>query len=228
PDGDALPGGEERTRQMEPTPSLLRAAAVAKEKRKAKASGEKSAEKPTAERRAPAASGPVETDSALMRAVRHRRAPLVIALTLIGAGAAAAAFVLVKRATSKLAPPPSSSSPAPVAVAPPIAAKPVKVAHAKKAPHRIEPVDVPSPRLKKEKPGALPHKKVAAETTPIAPPKNAPAASAPAASAPPKTAPAASAPVAAEAPKPKATEPAAPPPEDLPSDSTPMTEEEQA
>src|SRR6185312_9756382 len=62
-----LPGGEEPTRHLAPTPSLLRAAAIGRENRSKKAAATPATRSaPTApSSRGPQASGPVETDSAL-------------------------------------------------------------------------------------------------------------------------------------------------------------------
>jgi hypothetical protein len=161
--GEPLPGGEEPTRGMNVTPGMLRPVA-----------------------KAPATTGPVETDSAMMRAFRRHRAPVVVVLMLLGAGAAAGAFFLLRRepkpAPTVAAPPPPTPS-APIATPPPT--KPVR--HSR-GPHRADaltldkhgkilaPKEAAKPPRETKSTG-LPHKTVATDskaaetpgTKPVAP-----------------------------------------------------------
>jgi hypothetical protein len=158
---DDLPSSESPTRRMEPPPSLKRNAT----------------EKP----KAPSETGPVETDSALMRTYKRNRAPILVGLLLLGAGAGTGAFFLVRRHV--VAPPPPKEvakvTPAP-APAPPPVAPPAKVSRRTKGPHRVAPMNVPSKKeiaaaaakpappapKKPDKGGALPHKAVATDSRP--------------------------------------------------------------
>lgn len=178
-----LPGGEEPTRAMAPTPSLLEVAALAKSARKARAKG-------------PSEKGPVETDSALLRSVRSSRVPLALALLVVAFGAAAGAFCLVRRSVvptkiAKAAPPapttpiatptkPAAATPSPTAAATPTSAAPV-AAHPKRrapAPHRLEALTI-APRKHRRRAGhdrtGLPMKIVDTDSQAAPPPKAAPA-----------------------------------------------------
>ncbi len=157
--GQPLPGGEDPTRQMEPLPKTPKPQVPKRE-----------APKP------PTTTGPVETDSALMRTYKRNRAPILIALTLLGLGAACGGFFLVRRQAEPLPPPavpvvvaPAPQPAPPATVAPPAPAKP---ARAKKGPHRVAPVHVPTKRelaagpKRIDKGGPLPHKSVATDSRP--------------------------------------------------------------
>lgn len=188
-----LPGGEEPTRQMEPTPSLLRAAAVSKAPH-GHGQGQ--------DKKAPSAAGPVETDSAMMRAYKRNPIPLVIALVLLALSAGAGAFFVLRRQAAPVEPgPPLVVAPAPEhdpnppAPSPVVAPAKTKGAKKKRAlrintekvavtPNPNKPAPKPQKPDKPDKTG-LPHKVVETDS--------------------------------------KST---APPPENLPTEATPMTEEE--
>jgi hypothetical protein len=224
----AAAGGEEPTRQMEPTPSLLRAAAVSKQERTERATtpdrkavAAAGPERKPSGLRVSGASGPVETDSALMRTFKRRRVPIVIALVCVAAGAAAGSYYLLLRhaaGTQSSAPiaaavPGSTTTTTTAAPTPTLgsAVLPVPMPAGKapkrrsRTPHRAEAVDVPSKHVKASAPGTLPHK--ADNTLPHKADNTAKPAK-PANSTRPEAHP-------------------GPPPEDLPSDATPLTEAEQ-
>lgn len=173
-----LPGSEEPTRQMEPTPSLLRVAAVSK--------------------------APVQTDSAMMRAVKRNPVPMVTGLVVLAGAAGMGAYLLLRRPPLPL-PPPSPSEPAQAAPprAPPLEAPAGRTPTSEKrtadrAPSRGE-AKQRRVRMNPEKiavKGGLPHKTVSTDSKAVAEPRSAPK-----------------------------TE-VAPPPEDLPKEAAPMTEEE--
>src|SRR5579859_583254 len=141
---ESLPGGQEPTTNMQPTPSLLRAAALSKK---------------------PKTTGPVDTDSALMRTVKRPAIwPLFIAVALAAGGLA---YFLASR---KPAPPPPVAAVAPppspvAAVAAVTAVAPPPVAKKRVRAHRAEPVQVAT----KAKPdrGGLPHKQVTTDSKPL-------------------------------------------------------------
>ena len=178
-----LPGGQEPTRQMEPTPSLLRAAALSRQK---------PASKTPAPSRAPSTTGPIETESAMMRAFKRPRAPLVFLLLLLAGSAAAGGFLVVRRhavATSPppptvaVAPPPAAPAPPPAPVEPPKRAKPAARA---KTQHREGAVTVTkdgvvmSPAPKATAPAPIAATSPASKPAPVdKPAKPAPVASAP-------------------------------------------------
>jgi hypothetical protein len=237
PPAEALPGGEEPTRQMEPTPSLLRLAKLVR-------MGGKAPQRPSTP----------STPSGELRIPRRSRAPLIVVALLALAGAAGSAgFVVAGRARKAhvaaltqpspeapaateepsapvpTAPAPTAPAPPPPAVAQAAPAHPTPVipksaaTHTKsRAPHRVTPVPVAVTAGSKKTTrggGALPHKSVATDSKAIAPP------AAPAAAAPPPSAPA-----LAAAPPARAPAAAAAPavlPEELPTAATPQTEEEQ-
>src|SRR5262245_41307226 len=93
---EKLPGGQEPTTNMQPTPSLLRAAALSK--------------KP-AETKKPTKTGPVETDSAMMRTVKQRPVPLLIVLAGVAVLAAGLAYFIASRPSEP--PPPAAAVTAP-------------------------------------------------------------------------------------------------------------------
>jgi hypothetical protein len=182
-----LPGGEEPTRQMEPTPSLLRAAAVSKKK-------------------GPTPSGPVETESAMMRAYKSNKGIVIAIFSLIAVGAAAVTYFVVRKPAPveppKVAEAPTTAPPEVTPPAPPAVAKKRR----KRGPHREEPMTVekigkpgqpaktpaPSkPIAKVDSGGALPRKKVETDSKPVA-----------------------------------TNNSHKPPPEDLPNEAVPLTEEE--
>lgn len=182
-----LPGGEEPTRQMEPTSSLLRAAAAPRS------------------RRGPTADGPVETESAMMRAVKRNWAPIVVTSVLSATVAGVGAFTLLKH-------PPPAEAPASPAPPPPVAeapAPPPPAAAVPSAPKKRRVRLTPDTKTrvatgKKTDKTGLPHKTVAVDTQPAKPAGDA----------------------RPEPKRPEETKSTAPPPEDLPSEATPLTEEE--
>jgi hypothetical protein len=239
-------GGEMPTRQMDVTPEMLRKARPSDERAAARAAaGGAPAPQPTkpssknnrpvkaAPTPAPAAAADDESPSAMMRAVKRPRAPLLIGLGVLGVGAAAGAFVLVRHTVGggSGAPPPVAPSPAvatPDPAAPPVAAAPAPASKSGKRRRAVrltpiegssadtgrKPPSTPSARpvVDNGKGGALPKKTVATDSKPL--PSGAPPPAAPAA------------PPAHPSPKAPIDPYAGPPPEDLPSEATPMTEEE--
>jgi hypothetical protein len=151
---EKLPGGQEPTTNMQPTPSLLRAAALSKKPTP-----------PSDDRKKPAKTGPVETDSALMRTVKRPAMwPLLVGVALAAAGLA---YLLASRRpppppASAVVPPPAS--PAPVAAIPPPAAPPPKK---RVRAHRAEPVQIATKVKKGSSGSSLPHKTVATESKPM-------------------------------------------------------------
>jgi len=164
PAGEPLPGGEEPTRGMNVTPSMLR-----------------SPVKKASSAKGPAATGPVQTDSALMRTFKRHRAPVVITFIVLAAGAGVGAFLLLRREPAPPAPKLAAASrPAPQPPLPtpsaPIGTPPVRkpVRHSR-GPHRAEPVTVgkggklvataePVAKPPRETKGGLPHKTVATDS----------------------------------------------------------------
>ena len=153
----ALPGGDDKTRQMQPTPSLLRAAAVSV-KKKQQGSGKR-------------------------RAVGL---PLVLGMLIVAVGGGVSAFFIV-RARVKRQPAAHSAPPAaPVAVAPPLVASPpataapnpkpptanappkmlVRKSKTGKRAHVIASAPVPV-KARKTSSGGLPHKTVATDSKPL-------------------------------------------------------------
>src|SRR4051812_16853195 len=123
---EPLPGGEEPTRQMEPLPKTP---------------------KPAPRPKQPTTEGPVETDSALMRTYKRNRAPILIAMTLLGLGAACGGVFLGRHPAQ---PAPTLGAPAPLiapaapVTPPPTPVAPAKSVRAKKGPHRVAPMQVPT------------------------------------------------------------------------------------
>jgi hypothetical protein len=148
-----LPGGQEPTTNMQPTPSLLRAAALSKKKPE--------------EPKRPTVDKPVETDSAVMRSVKHPPFPLWALLGGVAVVAAGLAYWLARR------PPPPEPAPV-VASAPPASPQPAAAVPAPAPPakrrvraHRIEPLQVVT-RAPDKRAGdtSLPHKSVATDSKP--------------------------------------------------------------
>ncbi len=135
-----MPGGEEPTRQVEPTPSLLRAAAVSK--------------------KAPQPSGPVETESAMMRAYKSNKGAVIAVFALIAVAAAAGTYLFVRKPAEPEPPKVAVAPPPPEVTQPP--AVPAKKVRRKRGPHREEPMTVASTKVKAkvDSGGALPRKKV--------------------------------------------------------------------
>jgi hypothetical protein len=172
---EPLVDGEMPTRGMNVTPSMLRAQPKGPQPK------------------GPQASGVVETDSAMMRAFRRHRAPVIVTLVLLAGGAGAGAFLLLRREPAKpvvaQAPPAAPPPAAPEASAPPAAPPATKSVRHSRGPHRAEPVTVgkggkiiastaPATKPPREtKGGALPHKSGPTDSKPIA---EAPKATAPA------------------------------------------------
>ncbi len=149
PVGSSSVEPDSATRRMEPTPSLLRAAAVEK----------------------PAAPPPaIDTDSAVMRSVRTRRTPIVIgAIALLAVGAGLSAYRLLRRpATTQPQPVPIAAQDpvSPVNTIAPVLAKGAKRRRA----HRAEPVDVDDGKAAKAPAHAnnlLPKKNVTTDSRPL-------------------------------------------------------------
>jgi len=237
-------GGEMPTRQMDVTPEMLRKARPTDERaaERAAAGGAPqpaAAAKSSSKKDAPppkAASDGEESPSAMMRAVKRGRAPLLIGLGVLGVAAAAGAFVLVRSsvgggdAQPPATPAPAVATPDPAApppTTPPTTAAPGGKSGKRRRAVRLTPIEgsgadtgrkpPPSPRpvVDNGKGGALPKKTVATDSKPLPPGSTAPAPA-------PGSAPAAKPPAAKQPADPYA----GPPPEDLPSEATPMTEEE--
>jgi hypothetical protein len=165
----ALPGSDEATRQMSPTPSLLRAAALSIKK------GGKPSRKPTPPGKPRARRSPI---------------PLILGMIVVAVGGGLGAFFFVRSrvhhkpktavAVATPAPAPTVPAPAPAAAAPqPVAAAPVaktppaplvrKSKTGKKA-HVIASAPVPVKAHKQHlAPGALPHKEFATDSKPLPP-----------------------------------------------------------
>ncbi|HXU70889.1 MAG TPA: AgmX/PglI C-terminal domain-containing protein [Polyangia bacterium] len=169
----ALPGSDEATRQMSPTPSLLRAAALSVKK------GGKPSSKPTPSGKPRAPRSPI---------------PLVLGMVVVAVGGGLGAFFFVRsRVHHKPKPPvavattPSVPVPAPAPVpvppqpvpAPPAVAKPttlVRKSKTGKKAHVIASAPVPVKAHKQHlAPGALPHKEFATDSKPLPPSTPAPA-----------------------------------------------------
>jgi hypothetical protein len=194
----SLPGGEEPTRQVEPTPSLLRAAALPKPA---------AAPRKQAARRKQAA--PLPSESAILRAVRPARAPRAVLLVAVAGGAAVLTYRLTAR-PPRPAPAPEPPSVASPSTSPSTSPSPSPTGSTPRVrrlrgPRRVEPLTLTQKGARAE---ALPHKSVATESRPLA-------------AAPPP--PPASAPATASAP---AQPPAAAPAEEQPAAATPLTDEE--
>lgn len=165
--GEPLPGSEEPTRGMNVTPSMLR---------------------PAAKKKGPTTTGPVETDSALMRAYKRSPMGVVIALVVLAAGAGAGAFFLLRKTVPPTVATRPDVPPAPVPSAPIATPPPKKPVRHSRGPHRAEPVnvgkggklvaatDVPKPP-RETKSGGLPHKTGPTDSKPA---PETPAAAAPA------------------------------------------------
>jgi hypothetical protein len=169
----SLPGSQEATRQMEPTPSLLRVAKLSRDQRQA-------------ERARKATPAPVESESMMLRALKKPRVPPWLALGLVACACAAGGFLVMKRQQRRaatVAPPPATpSSPAvppsgsvappqalaaAPAVAAPIAPLPASRAKHRQA-HRLTALEVPIAQkpVKAAKGGGLPHKAVSTDSRP--------------------------------------------------------------
>jgi hypothetical protein len=151
--GEPLPGSEEPTRGMNVTPSMLRPVA----------------------KKSPTPSGPVESDSALMRAYKRNRAPVLIVLVLLAAGAGAGVFLLLRRPPPPVVATRPDVQAAPVPSAPIATPPPKKTVRHSRGPHRAEAVTVgkggkivassEAPKPPREtKSGGLPHKTVATDS----------------------------------------------------------------
>jgi hypothetical protein len=147
-----LPGGDEPTTNMQPTPSLLRVAALSKP-RPAK---QKQPEKP------PAREKPTQKTADEIAAVKEK--PFVRWALLGGVAllAAALAFELASRPREQL--PPVTVAPRPSPVAPVAVAAPSGATQ--KRAHRIEPLQVATPR--RDRGGVLPHKAVTTDSKALA------------------------------------------------------------
>jgi hypothetical protein len=230
-EGAPADGGEMPTRQMDVTPEMLRKARPTEDARARSGADEKktSSKKTTAPPPKPAPktapSDEGESPSAMMRAVKRGRTPLLIALGVLGIGAAAGAFVLVRNLVGRQdepSPPPVVATPTPTMApqpsTPPPASPSTKSGNKKKRAVRLTPIEGSSadtgrkppatrPVVDSGKGGGLPKKAVATDSEALPPSSTG-------------------------APPPAATKkPADPytggaPPEDLPSEATPMTEEE--
>jgi hypothetical protein len=143
----SLPGGQEPTTNMQPTPSLLRAAALSKTKK----------EEPV-----------TDGDSAMMRAVARplwARWPVWLVVGLLAAGGT---YYVATRKNDQPLPPvsavPPPVEPSPVAVAPP----PAPTGPVKKKVRRAAPVQVstnhPPPKKPSKDATGLPHKTVATDS----------------------------------------------------------------
>src|SRR4051794_19734731 len=93
----ALPGGEEATRQMEPTPSLLRAAAISVKKGGAKKGASTGGKAP-----------------------KRSKLPLVAGMLVVAIAGGFGGFLIVRAKVKKQPSAASHQPPAPIAVAPPI------------------------------------------------------------------------------------------------------------
>ena len=120
PAASASVESESATRRMEPTPSLLRAAAV------------------------PAAAVPAsDTDSGMMRSVRTRRTPVVVgAIALLAVGAGVGAYRLLRHPATIPPPAPPVAAQDPVNPVSPVVPVVGKTTRHRRATHRAEPVDV--------------------------------------------------------------------------------------
>ena len=168
----ALPGGADATRQMQPTPSLLRAAAVSV---KGKSTG-------PAEPKSTGSGAP---------APRRSRVPLVLAMLFVAVAGGLGAFFIVrarvKRQPSAVSRQPSAqTAEAPAAVRPtssaaPTAATPTAAPQTKAAPKMLVRRDKAGKRAhviasapvavkaRKSAPGGLPHKQVATDSKALPP-----------------------------------------------------------
>jgi hypothetical protein len=164
-----LPDGDEATRQMQPTPSLLRAAALSVKKGGAANKEAAGPKKPNTPRR------------------KRSRLPLMMAMLLVAAAGAIGGFYIVRARVHRAAPQPK---PSPVIALPSITAPtspnskpptPNKTAtttrknKAGKKAHVIASAPVPVKAAKafkpaKTTPGGLPHKTVATDSKPMAMP----------------------------------------------------------
>jgi hypothetical protein len=232
-----IPSSDEATRQIDPTPSLLRAitgsAAAAPTTSGSVDSRGADSGAMTRLKMTPVRGGTTEaraeTESAMLRAVRVRRTPVWVASVFLGVCAAAAAFVVARRSRPAVPPAVSMAAPAELALpavqptpVPPKAAAAASLAAAsrspeaaRRAPQRIEPLTVGS--RARVASGGLPHKTVATDSRAVNPESAAPP------SQPVSVAAHAAEPAPAASPRSSA---ARGPIEELPTSATPLTETE--